>query len=1363
MVNPIGGLASGIDSLALLDEMMDAASSSLYRLEDKRSLLQIKKDSFNVVNDQLYSLKSSLLELKLETTFKSKIVTSSDDTILTGTATTEAAAGAHTINISQLATAATARSMYTNSVLVPNPTNTAGMSTIYGRSIENIEGRYAVAVTDEGGYYKAVATFTPSEGGTMKTVAGNTTGVESASVAGTIATSISSSETVTITAGSDNITIYLDATVANVTKMNEVAADITDKINSALNTARNTTGMTYVVARATGNVGGANDDGFEIYSMNNETITVTGGSGTAHTEIGYGTGGTQSISQTISNTVSANNLSALYGNMNDKVRGLIRGITLAENTTTGLTTGNFEVDVNSELSVTGGTPTYAYGGLDVATGASLSTNINGLNNAGFSTAITGVTDPSTSVTSGTFTINGIQITIGNIGTATVNDVLGMINGSAAAVTASYSSTTDSFTLVSNVDGSSSISLGGGDDTTNFLDAAKLNYTNGATLVYGNRKGSIDKGAALNNAGFSRSPSSGTFTINGTTMYVDSSSDSIESLIEKINNSAAGVIAAYDAVTDKFSLSTDQNDVDTNTNNITIGDVNDSSNILNILNLQGDFYTTLSGTVDATARAADEIIIAPPTGSATNITLSATTASGAYQTTAGTVNWIDGIKDGGTFTVLAGAAGATSYTWTNNSGAIISDIDTFVSEWNDITNWSGSNVEVGVIKEGDNQIRFFSRSQGAGAEFTLTAHSAYDLYELGVVTTPPSELSATATSPSAVFHFNEGSGGVAADATTFANDGTVSGALWTEGDFFSQSLDFDGIDDYVEVTGSASLNLNTENNFTVEAWVKPDSYSGGVARIISKTGIEIYLDQGSQSVYAFVNGATSATVQSNAVLPATFTDEWYHIAVTYDSTAPLNSRTKIYINGTNETIGATDTVAGAITDDLSNMYIGNDIAGAGNAFDGQIDEVAFYKGVGSTKDATAIATDALTTLRSETIITGDSAATTAQYNALSYAYDMNTNTSVTGINVTTDIINDFDATVGITLESNTLGYYGYFGLADEDTTTPAEATVVDYFGADPVTSTYTSDIAIGTSGSDAYFSVNNVNYTRTSNKVDDVIGGATLNLKNTSGSNIVLNIEVDTERALERLTDYVVVHNRTLALLNPEQLTDFQKGYLQPLSDDEKANMTDSEISLYDGFHKQYNGVKFIQQESSFRRLYEYFRRDTTGNIDGLPDSLNSITDINIIPGLLGTNEDARKGYLISAPSNDEGYRDYIRDALESNYSLKNALENDSDKIFDLFANDSSVSGGSDGLARQMTDKIDTYILTNGILKDQIKVAGAIDKDMSLVSEQILRWQIRLEKKEETYWKKFIRMENAIAELTRQSTNLTGMLAKLGGG
>lgn len=98
-------------------------------------------------------------------------------------------------------------------------------------------------------------------------------------------------------------------------------------------------------------------------------------------------------------------------------------------------------------------------------------NENGIlaqsDNAGFATQ----------VSSGTFTINGVQLTI-NASTDTLGDVIQQINSSNAGVTASYNAETSSLELTSKAAGPQSILLGAGSDTSNFLKAAGL-LANGA--------------------------------------------------------------------------------------------------------------------------------------------------------------------------------------------------------------------------------------------------------------------------------------------------------------------------------------------------------------------------------------------------------------------------------------------------------------------------------------------------------------------------------------------------------------------------------------------------------------------------------------------------------------------------------------------------------------------------------------------------------------------------------------------------------------------------------------------------------------------------------------------------------------------
>lgn len=94
--------------------------------------------------------------------------------------------------------------------------------------------------------------------------------------------------------------------------------------------------------------------------------------------------------------------------------------------------------------------------------------LDGTGNAGFATA----------VTSGFFTINGVQITV-NAGTDSVNDVIQAINQSTAGVTASFNTATNQIVLTNSASGPQNIVLGASNDTSNFLVAAGLTGTYGS--------------------------------------------------------------------------------------------------------------------------------------------------------------------------------------------------------------------------------------------------------------------------------------------------------------------------------------------------------------------------------------------------------------------------------------------------------------------------------------------------------------------------------------------------------------------------------------------------------------------------------------------------------------------------------------------------------------------------------------------------------------------------------------------------------------------------------------------------------------------------------------------------------------------
>ena len=85
-----------------------------------------------------------------------------------------------------------------------------------------------------------------------------------------------------------------------------------------------------------------------------------------------------------------------------------------------------------------------------------------------------------------------------------------------------------------------------------------------------------------------------------------------------------------------------------------------------------------------------------------------------------------------------------------------------------------------------------------------------------------------------WRFNENSGTNANDVAD-QNLGTVNGATWTKGKLNS-ALNFDGVDDYVNI--SHNENLNLKGNFTIEAWINMTGYDNvnkAPQKIIGKLG------------------------------------------------------------------------------------------------------------------------------------------------------------------------------------------------------------------------------------------------------------------------------------------------------------------------------------------------------------------------------------------------------------------------------------------------------------------------------------------------------------------------------------------------
>jgi flagellar hook-associated protein 2 len=187
------------------------------------------------------------------------------------------------------------------------------------------------------------------------------------------------------------------------------------------------------------------------------------------------------------------------------------------------------------------------GAANIGRPLSASSDVSGLTlaTAGFATTIT----------SGTFTVNGRQVTIAT--TDTLQQVFDKIaDATDDNVTGAYDPVTDRITLAAA--DHSEIILGSATDTSNFLQAARLHNNGTETTTSALALGSVRLSATLASASFATAVSdggsgAGEFKINGVSIAFNAGTDTVNDVISRINNSAAGATASYDTVNDRLVL------------------------------------------------------------------------------------------------------------------------------------------------------------------------------------------------------------------------------------------------------------------------------------------------------------------------------------------------------------------------------------------------------------------------------------------------------------------------------------------------------------------------------------------------------------------------------------------------------------------------------------------------------------------------------------------------------------------------------------------------------------------------------------------------------------------------------------------
>lgn len=210
-------------------------------------------------------------------------------------------------------------------------------------------------------------------------------------------------------------------------------------------------------------------------------------------------------------------------------------------------------------------------------------------------------------------------------------------------------------------------------------------------------------------------------------------------------------------------------------------------------------------------------------------------------------------------------------------------------------------------------------------------------------------------PVAWWKFDECQGSTAFDSSGIGNTGSINigtsgsqnslgtcsigtSAAWTNGASgkLNSSLNFDGVDDYVNIADTTNSYLDIgQPGMTISAWIKPKTLSSGEHTIVGKNSPYLLWVSSYNGNY-YIRSALYKNSDWNVAFSADHSISigvWQHVVVTYDGAIR-----KIYINGIQS--GNTDTqISGNIDVSNSSLTIGQDFDS--RYFDGQIDDVRLY--------------------------------------------------------------------------------------------------------------------------------------------------------------------------------------------------------------------------------------------------------------------------------------------------------------------------------------------------------------------------------------------------------------------------------------
>ncbi len=251
------------------------------------------------------------------------------------------------------------------------------------------------------------------------------------------------------------------------------------------------------------------------------------------------------------------------------------------------------------------------------------------------------------------------------------------------------------------------------------------------------------------------------------------------------------------------------------------------------------------------------------------------------------------------------------------------------------------------------------------------------------------------------------------------------------------------------------------------------------------------------------------------------------------------------------------------------------------------------------------------------------------------------------------------------------------------------------------------------------------------KISDMLVNTPLN----DSEAISITTSTDTQGIYDKIKDFITSYNNIINKMTKLYNADSAGNY-EPLTDDEKSEMSDSEIEKWETKIKD----SLLRRDSTLSTVMSAMTTAMSGGatVNGKTYFLSNFGISTL--GYMNAAENEQNAYHIDGDEDDEN-------TSGNTDKLMTALNSDPDTVMDFMKQ----------MATNLYNAIDKQ-MTSTTLRSKYSIYN--DKEMTTqyknYTTTIKQWETKISDKEDYYYKKFSSMESALSKLNSQTSSLSGL-------